>query len=138
MAKERELQGRDEREMIRMAAGKILVVDDSPTELNLTKNALAGKGFLILTAVDGEEALQKAAAERPDLILLDVILPKKNGFQVCRQLKTAEDTKGIKIVLITSKTQDSDRFWGLKQGADGYLTKPFREEELLAVVAEQL
>jgi twitching motility two-component system response regulator PilH len=121
-----------------MAAGKILVVDDSPTELNLTKNALAGKGFLIFTAVDGEEALLKAAAERPDLILLDVILPKKNGFQVCRQLKTAEDTKGIKIVLVTSKTQDSDRFWGLKQGADAYLTKPFREEDLLAIVAQQL
>lgn len=121
-----------------MAGGKILVVDDSPTELTLTKNFLLGKGFQIVTAVDGEEALAKAASERPDLILLDVILPKKNGFQVCRQLKTAEETREIRIVLVTSKTQDSDRFWGLKQGADGYLTKPFRGEDLLAIIAEQM
>ena len=117
-----------------MASGKILVVDDSPTELSLTRNALMGNGFQVLTAADGEEALLLAASEHPDLILLDVILPKKNGFQVCRQLKTAEDTREIKIVLVTSRTQDSDRFWGSKQGADGYLTKPFREEDLLAAV----
>lgn len=121
-----------------MTGGKILVVDDSPTALSLTKNALTGKGFQILTAVDGEEALVLAASERPDLILLDVILPRKNGFQVCRQLKTAEETREIKIVLVTSKAQDSDRFWGLRQGADGYLTKPFCEEDLLAAVAQQI
>lgn len=121
-----------------MTGGKILVVDDSPTALRLTKNALSGRGFQILTAADGEEALVVAASERPDLILLDVILPKKNGFQVCRQLKTNAGTREIKVVLVTSKTQDSDRFWGLKQGADGYLTKPFGEEALLAAVAQQI
>lgn len=121
-----------------MTGGKILVVDDSPTALSLTKNVLAGKGFEILTAVDGEEALVVAASELPDLILLDVVLPKKNGFQVCRQLKTTEQTREIKVVLVTSRTQDSDRFWGLKQGADGYLTKPFCEEDLLAAVTQQL
>jgi twitching motility two-component system response regulator PilH len=121
-----------------MAERTILVVDDSPTELTLTKSRLQSRGFRILTAVDGEDALEKVEAERPDLILLDVILPKKNGFQVCRQLKTSPETKGIKVVLVTSKNLDSDRFWGLKQGADEYLAKPFKEEDLLAVVARQI
>ena len=88
----------------------------------------------MITAVDGEEALAKASAERPDLIVLDVILPKKNGFQVCRQLKAAPDTKAIPVVLLTSKSQASDRFWGMKQGADGYLTKPYAEADLLATL----
>jgi twitching motility two-component system response regulator PilH len=121
-----------------MAQEKILVVDDSPTDLKLTTGPLQRRGFVISTAVDGEEALAKAADEQPRLIILDVILPKKNGFQVCRQLKTAPDTRDIKVLLLTSKTQDSDRFWGLKQGADGYLTKPFNDDELLAHVAKLL
>lgn len=121
-----------------MAERTILIVDDSPTELTLTKRALQSRGFRILTAVDGEDALEKVEAEHPDLILLDVILPKKNGFQICRQLKTSPETKAIKVVLVTSKSLDSDRFWGLKQGADEYLAKPFKEEDLLAVVARQI
>lgn len=109
----------------------ILVVDDSPTELKLVSRALQTKGFRVVTAVDGDEALAKAATDKPDLIVLDVVLPKKNGFQVCRQLKTTADTKAIKVLLLTSKNQESDRFWGMKQGADGYMTKPINEEELL-------
>jgi twitching motility two-component system response regulator PilH len=121
-----------------MSGQTILLVDDSPTDLRLMSNALAQKGYRLLTAADGEEAIEKAVSEHPDLILLDVVLPKKNGFQVCRQLKTAADTRDIKIVLVTSKTQDSDRFWGLKQGADEYLTKPFGDDELRAVAARHL
>jgi twitching motility two-component system response regulator PilH len=117
-----------------MAKETILVVDDSPTELRLVVKALQTKGYRIVTAVDGEDALAKALAEKPSVIVLDVVLPKKNGFQVCRQLKTTPDTKDIKILLLTSKSQDSDRFWGLKQGADGYMTKPFTEDELLTSV----
>ena len=117
-----------------MANKKILVVDDSPSELRMITTPLEANGFDFVTAVDGEEALEKASSEQPSLILLDVILPKKNGFQVCRQLKTSPDTKDIKIILLTSKSQDSDRFWGLKQGADEYMTKPFDEAELLANV----
>lgn len=112
----------------------ILVVDDSPTELKLVSSALAGKGYHVITASDGEDALAKAAAERPALVVLDVVLPRKNGFQVCRQLKTSPETRAIKVVLLTSKSQESDRFWGMKQGADGYLTKPFAEAELLRVL----
>jgi twitching motility two-component system response regulator PilH len=112
----------------------ILVVDDSPTELKLVSTALAGRGYRVVTAIDGEEALAKAAVEQPALVVLDVVLPRKNGFQVCRQLKTSPETKAIKVVLLTSKSQESDRFWGMKQGADGYLTKPFAEGELLRML----
>jgi twitching motility two-component system response regulator PilH len=119
-----------------MANDTILVVDDSPTDLGVITAPLVDKGYRVVTAVDGEEALEKAIQEHPRLIVLDVILPKKNGFQVCRQLKTSPDTQDIKIVMVTSKSQDSDRFWGLKQGADEYLTKPFHEAELLASVAK--
>jgi twitching motility two-component system response regulator PilH len=118
-----------------MSKEKILVVDDSPTDLRLVSGPLHAKGYKVITAVDGEEALVKAASELPSLIVLDVVLPKKNGFQVCRQLKTSPATKDIKILLLTSKSQDSDRFWGLKQGADAYMTKPFGDEELLSNVA---
>ncbi len=101
-----------------MANESILVVDDSPTEMSMVMGALQGKGFHVSTAVDGEEALEKAIREHPTLIVLDIILPKKNGFQVCRQLKTTPETKDIKIIMLSSKSQDSDRFWGLKHGAD--------------------
>lgn len=121
-----------------MPKEKILVVDDSPTDLKLITAPLRDKGYRILTAVDGEQALDLAAREHPTLIVLDIILPKKNGFQVCRQLKTTPETEDIKILMVTSKTQDSDRFWGLQQGADDYMTKPFNNEQFLASVESLL
>lgn len=96
--------------------------------------ALKGRGYNVVTAIDGEQALEKARQFMPRVMLLDIILPKKNGFQVCRQLKTTPETKDIKIVLVSSKTQDSDRFWGMKQGADEYITKPYDAAELAASV----
>jgi twitching motility two-component system response regulator PilH len=109
----------------------ILVVDDSPTALRLAAAPLRAKGFRVLTAVDGEQALESAVRDRPDLIVLDIILPKKNGFQVCRQLKSTPETQDIKILLLSSKSQSSDRFWGIQQGADSYITKPFDDDELV-------
>lgn len=117
---------------------KILIVEDSPTYLRQISNMLHGLGYRTVTAIDGEEALEKAIREQPDLIILDIILPKKNGFQVCRQLKTTPATREIKIIMLTSKTQDSDRFWGLKQGADEYLTKPIVEDVLAANLSRLL
>jgi twitching motility two-component system response regulator PilH len=76
--------------------------------------------------------------EKPALVLLDVVLPGSNGFQICRQLKSSPETRGIRIVLVSSKNQDADKFWGLKQGADEYLTKPFVAAELLASVKRQM
>jgi twitching motility two-component system response regulator PilH len=121
-----------------MAKKKILVVDDSPTELRLITSLLREHGYEVLVAADGEDALDKALHDRPQLIVLDVILPKKNGFQVCRQLKTSPVTKEIRILMLTSKTLDSDRYWGLRQGAEAYMTKPFSDSELLAQVSELL
>ena len=121
-----------------MANSKILVVEDSPTYLRKITDFLQSHEYEVITAVDGEEALEKAAGENPRLIVLDVILPKKNGFQVCRQLKTSPDTQDIKILMVTSKSQESDRFWGLKQGADEYMTKPFDDQELATTLAKLL
>ncbi len=114
-----------------MTNNKILIVEDSPTAMLQITTILQNKGYELMHAVDGEEALQKAVENMPHLIVLDIILPKKNGFQVCRQLKTASHTQDIKILMLTSKTQESDRFWGLKQGADDYMTKPFEADDLL-------
>lgn len=114
-----------------MAEAKILVADDSPTELQLMVEPLIARGYQVITAANGNEALKTAQQERPALILLDVLMPGKNGFQVCRQLKADPATSDIKIIMVSSKSQESDRFWGLKQGADAYLAKPFNDEELL-------
>lgn len=119
-----------------MIARKILVVDDSPTEMKVVVSALQRAGHTITTATNGEDAIAKAAAEKPDIIVLDVVMPAKNGFQVCRQLKTADETKAIKVLLLTSKNQESDKFWGIKQGADAYLTKPFDPEVLVSELAK--
>lgn len=116
----------------------ILVIDDSPTDREIAASACKGKGYRVETAAEGEEGIVKAAELQPDLILLDVILPQKNGFQVCRQLKTNPATENIKVILVTSKSQESDRFWGMKQGADGYITKPYGDEDLHAIIAENI
>jgi twitching motility two-component system response regulator PilH len=121
-----------------MSSDRILIVEDSPTAMLQITTILQDKGYNLFHAVDGEEALQKAVDELPHLIVLDVILPKKNGFQVCRHLKKTTQTQSIKILMLTSKTQESDRFWGLKQGADDYMTKPFEAGDLLKKVDELL
>lgn len=124
--------------MAAQTADIILVVDDSPTELRLLTDPLKTRGYTVITAVDGDEAIQKASAHLPRLMLLDVIMPKKNGFQVCRHLKNSPETKDIKIIIISSKSQESDKFWGMKQGADEYMVKPFDEKTLLANVAKYM
>jgi DNA-binding response OmpR family regulator len=101
-------------------------------------SALVRLGHQVLTAADGEEALQVVAENSPDLVLLDVVLPKKNGFQVCRQIKGSAPTKNIKVVLVTAKDQKSDRFWGMKQGADEYVAKPIDDDKLVGIVERHL
>ena len=121
-----------------MAQKTILCVDDSPTDLRMMQDAVSGLGHVIVTAKDGEEALDSVRRQKPDLVLLDIILPNMNGYQVCRKLKTAPETKDIKIILISSKNQQTDKFWGKKQGADDYVTKPYQQGELLSLVRQQL
>jgi len=112
----------------------ILVVDDSPTVQYVLTDMLVSGGYQVLKAVDGEEALRVAVERQPQLILLDVILPKLNGYQVCRQLKATPETAHIPIIMITSKSKDSDRHWAIEQGADDYIVKPFESQAVLETV----
>ena len=117
-----------------MPGQKILVVDDSWTELTMIVAPLRSSGFDVITAVDGDEAIEKVFKERPQCIVLDVVLPKQNGFQLCRKLKSFELSRHIPIILLTSKNTPLDKSWGLRQGADLYMTKPFNSDELVASV----
>jgi DNA-binding response OmpR family regulator len=119
-------------------AARILAVDDSPTILEMIKAILESGGYEVLTAVDGQEALAVARAERPDLILLDVMLPKLDGYRVCRLLKFDQNYRHIPIIMLTAKTEEQSMATGLRTGADQYLTKPVEPERLLASVAEEL
>ncbi|WP_376797077.1 response regulator transcription factor [Thermogemmatispora sp.] len=121
-----------------MPGQKVLVVDDSWTELTMIATPLRNSGFEVVTAVDGDEAVEKVFRERPQCIVLDVVLPKQSGFQLCRKLKSSELSRHIPIILLTSKNTPLDRSWGLRQGADLYMTKPFNEEELVANVRRLL
>lgn len=118
--------------------GTILIADDSLAELQIFQQALRSTGHSIVTVMDGEAAEQKVHSEKIDLIILDVIMPKKNGFQVCRDIKSNDKFKNIPVIMVTSKDQESDKFWGMKQGADEYLTKPFRPEDLLKAVKKYI
>ncbi len=117
---------------------KILIADDSLAELQIFQQALQPMGHTIVTVMDGEAAEAKLKSEKIDLIILDVIMPKKNGFQVCRDIKSSDQLKNIPVIMVTSKDQESDKFWGMKQGADEYLTKPFKPEDLLKAVRKYI
>ena len=117
---------------------KILIADDSVAELQIFQQTLQPTGHTIVTALDGEAAEEKIKTDKIDLIILDVIMPKKNGFQVCRDIKNNDLYKKIPVIMVTSKDQESDKFWGMKQGADEYLTKPFKPEDLLKAVKKYI
>jgi twitching motility two-component system response regulator PilH len=117
-----------------MAIRKILVVDDSPTDRFYFSDMLQRSGYMVITADTGEEAIAKAASERPDLILMDVIMPGVNGFQATRAISRGEATKHIPIIICTTKGQPTDKIWGLRQGAADYLAKPIAQETLLAKI----
>jgi twitching motility two-component system response regulator PilH len=117
---------------------KILIADDSVAELQIFQQTLQPTGHTVVTVLDGEAAEEKLKSEKIDLIILDVIMPKKNGYQVCRDIKSNEQYKKIPVIMVTSKDQESDKFWGMKQGADEYLTKPFKPEDLLKAVKKYI
>ena len=119
-------------------AKKILVVDDEPAIVMMIKTRLTRAGYESVEAGSGSEALQQARSERPDLILLDVMMPPPNGYQVCRMLKDDPEFKSVPIILLTAKGSETDKFWGSEAGADRYLTKPYNAQELMGVVAELL
>ncbi|MGH7231740.1 MAG: response regulator, partial [Nitrospiraceae bacterium] len=111
---------------------------DSYAELQLIEGVLKGANHTVVSYPNAEKLEEKLATERPDLIVMDVVMPGRNGFQACRDLKSDDRFKNIPVVLCTSKGQDSDKFWGQQQGANGYITKPFKGEDLLAAVKKVL
>ena len=118
-----------------MTIKKILIVDDSPTDREFLSTVLTKNGFKVTTADSAEDAMVKVKQSRPDLVLMDVVLPGQNGFQATRALTRDEATKTIPIILCTSKNQETDRVWGLRQGARDYIVKPVNQAELLAKIS---
>lgn len=110
---------------------KILVVDDSPADLKNITNILSEAGFVVVSASDGKEAIQKAKAEKPSIIFMDIIMPSMDGFATCRALAADEETKAIPVIFVTSKNQKADRLWAQMQGAKGYVTKPYSADEII-------
>ena len=118
-----------------MPVKTVLVVDDSPTERHVLVELLTRNGYQVITAENGEEGVEKAKRELPDLILMDVVMPGLNGYQATRTLTRDEATKHIPIIVCTSKWQETDRIWGLRQGALDYIVKPVNGEDLLSKIA---
>ena len=115
---------------------KILIVDDSPTELHVLAKILKEGGHDAVTATDGESGIAAAKAQAPDVILMDVVMPGLNGFQATRKLSRDPKTQNIPILMVTTKDQETDREWGLRQGAKGYLVKPVQGPDLLQKISE--
>ncbi len=113
---------------------KILIVDDSQAEMKLMESVLQQAGYWPVGLNDSTKIEHMIDLERPALILLDVVMPQRNGFQACRELKGSSEYGRIPIVLVTSKSTDSDKFWGQQQGADGYVVKPFTAAQLLGTI----
>jgi len=117
---------------------RILIVDDSPTEIHVLKTMLEKNGFETISATSGEEGIEVARKQHPDVILMDIVMPGLNGFQATRQLTKDEITSSIPVIIVTTKDQETDRVWGMRQGAKDYVTKPAQESELLVKIQSAL
>ena len=118
-----------------MPFSKILIVDDSPTERHVLNDMLTKSGYEVVASDNGEDAILKAKLLKPDLILMDVVMPGLNGFQATRAISRDPDTRAIPIILCTSKSQETDKIWGMRQGARDYVVKSVNRDELLAKIA---
>jgi len=117
---------------------KILIIDDSQVDLYTLKNIVEKAGHEVVTAEDGEHGLRSAKSMRPDLILMDIIMPGMSGYEATRKLRKDDNTSEIPIIFVTSKTLETDKIWGLRQGAKAYITKPVNEQKLLSAIEESL
>jgi twitching motility two-component system response regulator PilH len=118
-----------------MTIKKILIVDDSPTERHVLNDMLTKAGYEVIASDNGEDAIARAKRDKPDVILMDVVMPGLNGFQATRAISRDPETRSIPIIICTSKTQETDKIWGMRQGARNYVVKPVNREELLAKIA---
>ena len=114
-----------------MAINNVLVVDDSPTEIHLLTEMLKKNGFSVTTASNGEEAIAKSKSDKPDLILMDVVMPGMSGFETTRAITKDPQTANIPVIICTTKGQETDKAWGLRQGAKDYIVKPVTEKVLM-------
>jgi twitching motility two-component system response regulator PilH len=116
----------------------ILVVEDSVPQRQMITELLQEMGFDVRIAADGLEALEQIQAAVPDVIVLDIVMPKMNGYELCRRLKADPTTQHLPVVMCSSKGEEFDRYWGIKQGADAYIAKPFQPSELIGTVKQLL
>ncbi|AFY69460.1 response regulator receiver protein [Thalassoporum mexicanum PCC 7367] len=116
----------------------VLVVEDSITQRQMITNLLRDSGLRVVSAGDGVEALSQVANDRPDLVVLDIVMPRMNGYEVCRRLKQDPETQLVPVVMCSSKGEEFDRYWGMRQGADAYIAKPFQPQELVGTVKQLL
>ncbi|HET9822827.1 MAG TPA: response regulator [Burkholderiaceae bacterium] len=117
-----------------MPIKKILLVDDSKTELHYLSDLLGKRGYSVRTAENGDEAMRRLAEEKPDLILMDVVMPGQNGFQLTRSITRDPRFADVPVIMCTSKGQETDKVWGMRQGARDYVVKPVNGEELIAKI----
>ncbi|PPT11063.1 two-component system regulatory protein [Geitlerinema sp. FC II] len=108
------------------------------TQREMIANLLRGSGLTVIEATDGVEALDKIQGNPPDLVVLDIVMPRMNGYEVCRRLKADPKTQNVPVVMCSSKGEEFDRYWGMKQGADAYVAKPFQPTELIGTVKQML
>lgn len=116
----------------------VLVVEDSLTQREMISDLLKGSGLSVVEASDGVEALEKVQESSPDLVVLDIIMPKMNGYEVCRRLKSNSKTQDMAVIMCSAKKEEFDRYWGIKQGADAYISKPFHPQELVGTIKQLL
>lgn len=116
----------------------VLVVEDSVTQREMITELLKGSGLEVTVASDGLEALERIQGHHPDIVVLDIVMPRMNGYEVCRRLKADPKTQHVPIVMCSSKGEEFDRYWGMKQGADAYIAKPFQPTELVGTVKQLL
>lgn len=117
---------------------RVLIIDDSPTETYKLTSMLEKNGHVVLTADNGEAGIELAQKELPDLVLMDIVMPGLNGFQATRQLAKSPETAHIPVIIVTTKDQETDRVWGMRQGARAYLTKPIQSDVLMSAMAQAL
>ncbi|KOR38254.1 MULTISPECIES: response regulator [Planktothricoides] len=116
----------------------ILIVDDSATVREMVSEILKKSGLNVIEAINGDEAKKEIQKQVPDLVVTDIVMPEMNGYELCRWIKNTAEFQSIPVIMCTSKGEDFDRYWGMKQGADAYIAKPFRPTELLTTIKQLL
>ncbi|NJK62226.1 MAG: response regulator [Synechococcaceae cyanobacterium SM2_3_1] len=117
---------------------RVLVVEDSPAQREMISGLLKESGLDVSSVSDGLEALEAIQGQKPDLVVLDIVMPRMNGYEVCRRLKADPATQAMPIVMCSSKGEEFDRYWGIRQGADAYIAKPFQPQELVGTIKQLL